>query len=128
MRAFPDISLRSVTAVVVLLGLLAVVAASFIWRSIDDTERFFTLTQGILLGAFGWLYGSQGTDRAEKVAADALAGQWNMTSKAESAEVRLERLERSAALTDRALGIALSVPGVREKVDEVLRQEGGEDP
>ena len=129
MRWTEEPGLRSGTAVAIVFGLLIVVVVAYWGRGFDEAQRVFGLLQGLILGAFGWLYGSQGTDRAEAIAAAAEAARAAVARQAESAEARIARLEQDAQVAQRLLAAALSVPGVEARVKAGLGEleEGGDD-
>lgn len=119
-----DANLRSLTAVVIVIGLLAVVVVTLAARGYGEASQVFTLTQGVLLGAFGWLYGSHGLDRAERIAVAAQAGRLRVLREADVTEDAIARLEEDAASARAALAATLAVPGVRDKIEDHASRTG----
>lgn len=116
MRPFGDVTLRSATAVAIVIGLLGLVVTVYFRDGYDRTEQVFTLLQGVLLGAFGWLYGSHGVEQAENLASSAEAGRRIVVGQTETVAERLMRAERELAQSRLLLAEAMAVPGVRERV------------
>lgn len=121
---FVDASVRSATAVSIVLGLIAMVVGAYWWRGFEEAERLYGLLQGLILGAFGWLYGSHGAERAERVAAESVADQRVVVGEARSVAADIAALEaRVEALRNVVLEVR-DTPEVGAKVEAALREIG----
>lgn len=119
--ALVTLRIRTWCAVFIVVGLLVSQLVSYWREGLLAAEGHFKLLQGILLGAFGWLYGSHGAERAEAQAADERVAKLRVKEGAMTAEEKLVRLERDFQLARLALQAALTVPGAKEKVDDAIR-------
>ena len=87
------IGARIAGGLAIAVGLLALVAVSWVTRGTDDATRLFQLLQGVILGTLGWLYGSEGVERAEQAARTEGVARRRAESAGETTEERAARLE-----------------------------------
>ncbi|SRR5581483_12448 len=91
----PDwVGARVAAGVAIVVGLLALVGLAWWLRGLAEATALFQLLQGVLLGTLGWLYGSQGVERAQQVAAQENAARQEVERSGESLDARTQRLER----------------------------------
>jgi hypothetical protein len=102
--------------------LLSSILVAWWTRGIAEATALFQLLQGIVLATLGWLYGSQGLERAEAAALEESERRAAVSVKADAAEggARMAELE---LVTTRAILAALARdPELRRKIDEAARE------
>lgn len=93
-------------------------------NGLDSAGALFRLLQGLILGAFGWLYGSHGADRAERVAMEARRGKETVAARMVETEEGVAELVREIEFAGVALAAASKVPEAKERIDEAIAQLG----
>jgi len=113
---------RVVGGLGIVVGLLALVAASWYARGTDDATRLFQLLQGVILGTLGWLYGTQGFESARQQAVREGTARELAVSSADMVEERVADLEETIERYERVVELLGADPSLRQKIDDAMRR------
>jgi hypothetical protein len=119
------IGARVSAGIAIVVGLLAFVAVAWWTRGVGEATQLFQLLQGVILGTLGYLYGTQGVERAQDVAARESTARREAESLGETAEERAARLERDLEESHRVIRALLDDERLRPKLDEATRRMEG---